>query len=458
MEVIEAVALVAPVVAPAAPGPPVAPGSPVPPVPPVALYIHVPFCVSLCPYCDFVVLSGAATRGPRNRLEPFVQALLMELELRADELLARFGPPGSASRPPLGSVYLGGGTPSLLSAAWVGTLLDRVADRFGIAAGAEITLEANPGPTEIGDLAGFRAAGVDRLSLGAQSFDAHELQSLGRRHRPSDVEQAVRAARTAGFARLSVDLLYDVPGQTATTWATTLRGVLDLGLDHVSAYALTLDDPDAEGLTGVMGDHLPVRSGARRWRERARPLQDPDRAADQYLAADAAFEAAGLRWYELSNWAAPGQESRHNLVYWRGQAYEAVGPGAHAYDGAATRRWNAARIDSYVGALLPAIGRGRLPPGGSEQLDPATVVAERAMLALRTRDGASHELAQHPAVAPALAWARTAGLVESAVADPQAAAPATGGVERSGMRLTARGRLLSNELFLRLLPERTAAA
>jgi len=407
----------------------------------------VPFCVSLCPYCDFVVLSGAAARGPRRLLEPWFRAVLVESDLRADAQDQRFGAPGGSARPPLASVYIGGGTPSLLPAPWIGTLLERVAARFGIAAGAEITLEANPGPSELGDLGGFRAAGIGRLSLGAQSLDAGELRRLGRRHRPADVEAAVGQARAAGIERVSVDLLYDVPGQTVATWARTLGRVSSLGVRHVSAYALTLDDPDREGLTGSSGDHLPLRTGARRWRVRARPEQDADRAADLYLQADDAFRAAGLPWYEISNWAVPGEESRHNRAYWRGFAYEALGPGAHAYDGALTRRWNAARIRAYLAALLPRDGRpGRLPPGGEERLDPSGALAERAMLALRTSEGLGPELAADRHVAAALDWGRDAGLVED-VESP-------GG--RAHVRLTAPGRLLSNELFLRLLPVQDA--
>jgi oxygen-independent coproporphyrinogen-3 oxidase len=361
--------------------------------------------------------------------------------LRADVQDARFGVPGSTARPALRSVYMGGGTPSLLPPAWIGALLERIAARFGIAAGAEVTLEANPGRGERGDLAGFRAAGVDRLSLGAQSLDASELRRLGRRHRPDDVIAAVHAARAAGFERLSLDLLYDVPGQTTDSWRDTLGGVVGLGVTHVSAYALAVDDRDdvATGTPGTAtADHLPVRAGARRWRLRALPEQDADRAADQYLAADAALEAAGLTWYETSNWATAGEESRHNRVYWSGMPYEALGPGAHAYDGARTRRWNGALLDGYLRALTPPDGSpARLPPGSREVLDDATAVADRAMLALRTRDGVPAALATHPAVREVLAWGRRQGLVE-----------------RDADRVTLRGRLLGSELFVRLLPTR----
>ncbi len=400
------------------------------PRPPVALYVHVPFCVSICPYCDFVVHAGRAARGPGARIEPFLAALHAELDLRADALAA---PPARSS---LRSVYLGGGTPSLLAPRDVAAILDHVDRRFGIAAGAEVTLEANPGPDERGDLAGFAAGGVTRISLGAQTMDAAELRRLGRRHSPQDVLVAIGVARRGGLASVSVDLLYDVPGQTRASWRGTLRAILDAGVDHVSAYALTLDDPDAEGITGPAGDHLPTRPGARAWRDRARAEQDDDRAADLYADADGLLAEAGLRWYELSNWARPGHESRHNLAYWRHEPYQAAGPGAHAFDGVATRRWNAARLDRYVAALTatpPA-----LPPGGVERLDHETLEAEEAILGLRLREGIEAAVAARPAVAEALRWGSAHGLVEDA-GDGRVA-------------LTLRGRLLSNELFERMLP------
>ena len=164
-------------------------------------------------------------------------------------------------------------------------------------------------------------------------MDAAELRALGRRHAPADVAETVRAARDAGIDSVSLDLLYDVPGQTLDDWSRTLDAALALEPDHLSLYALTLDDPDAEGITGPAGDHLPLRPGARRWRDRARAGQDEDRAAAMYELADERLARAGFAWYEISNWARPGHRSRHNLAYWRGATWEAVGPGAHAFDG-----------------------------------------------------------------------------------------------------------------------------
>ena len=235
--------------------------------PPVALYIHIPFCVSLCPYCDFVVYAGAAARGPKARVGAFVAALHAELDLRADALDASFG----GDRPALETVYLGGGTPSLLPAGEIAGLLEHVGRRYGIAPGAEVTLEANPGPDERGDAAALRAAGVTRLSIGAQAMSASGLRRLGRRHRVVDVVRAVAEARQGGIASVSLDLLYDAPDATLIDWIETLEAALALEPDHLSLYALTLDDPDAEGLTGPGGDHLPTTTGARRWRAVARP-------------------------------------------------------------------------------------------------------------------------------------------------------------------------------------------
>jgi oxygen-independent coproporphyrinogen-3 oxidase len=403
------------------------------PEPPVALYLHVPFCVSLCPYCDFVVYAGAAVRGPAARMDAFVRALLTELELRADAIDDRFG----ADRPKLETVYLGGGTPSLLPPEVVMTLLALVGERFGIAEGAEVTLEANPGPDERGDARAWRAAGVTRLSLGAQSMSDAELRVLGRRHRAADVASAVGDARDAGIGSISLDLLYDIPDSTEAGWAATLDAALALNPDHLSLYALTLDDPDAEGLTGVGGDHLPTSAGARRWRARARARQDEDRAAGQYLRAAERLAAAGWRGYEISNWARPDHEGRHNLAYWERRSYEAVGPGAHAFDGL-TRRWNAARLDGYLSALTPADGGVRaLPPGGSETLDETTAAAERVILGLRTDRGISRAASRTPVFAAAFDWAEAHGLITT--------------LEDARVVLTTRGRLLSNELFARLV-------
>ena len=421
------------------------------PQPPVALYVHLPFCVARCPYCDFVVYAGGDARGPRARTGRLYEAVKRELELRADALDERFGRPGEGeSREPLRSVYFGGGTPSLVPAEWLSRLMATVRTRFGVAPGAEVTLEANPGPDERGDAAAFAGAGVTRISFGAQSMDAGELRRIGRRHSPADVAAAVTEARGAGIGSINLDLLYDIPSQSAAAWEETLRAALALGPDHLSLYALTLDDPDEEGITGSGGDHLPTSPGARRWRERARLDQDEDRAADQYRLATDLLAADGWRGYEISNWARPGHESRHNMAYWKREPYEAAGPGAHAFDGV-TRRWNAAAMEPYLAALLPdrAAGGGpqertggqpSLPPGGSEVPDPQAAAAEKIILALRLDMGVDEAGASEPPLGEVRSWAEGAGLLESFLIDGE-----------TRVRLTTRGRLLSNELFSRLV-------
>ena len=263
------------------------------------------------------------------------------------------------------------------------------------------------------------------------------LRRLGRRHRVVDVVTAVADAREGGIGSVSLDLLYDVPDASLGAWIDTLDAALALEPDHLSLYALTLDDPDAEGLTGPGGDHLPTTAGARRWRATARPAQDEDRAAAQYHHAVHRLADDGWRGYEISNWARPGHESRHNLVYWERRPYEAVGPGAHAFDGV-TRRWNAARLDGYIAALAPADGGvPQLPPGGSEAIDPATAAAEAVILGLRTDRGVPLAAASEAPLADAFGWALAAELLDVTADDR--------------VVLTTRGRLLSNELFSRLV-------
>lgn len=395
------------------------------------LYVHLPFCVSICPYCDFVVYAGAGARGTRNRVDLLVNALIVEIGLRA----AAGGADPLAH--PLSTVYLGGGTPSLIPVAALERILDAIRTWFGIAVGAEITLEANPGPDERGNPVAQAAAGITRLSLGAQSFSTSELKRLGRRHSASDIGVALIAAREAGVRSINLDLLYDVPGQTLGSWADGLERAIGLGPDHLSLYALTLDDPEAEGLTGTDGDHLPPTIGARRWRDKARPEQDDDRAAAMYHLASHRLREAGFVGYELANWAQPGHESRHNLGYWERRSIGAVGPGAHAFDGR-VRRWNAARLDAYVAALLPADGSPpRLPPGGEEALDDAAAAAESLILGLRLDRGVALTALLEPSFVDAFDWAVSAGLLEE--------------TDDARVHLTTRGRLLSNELFARLI-------
>jgi oxygen-independent coproporphyrinogen-3 oxidase len=263
------------------------------------------------------------------------------------------------------------------------------------------------------------------------------LWRLGRRHKTSDIAAAVAAAREAGLVSVSLDLLYDAPDLMLDEWIEGLDAALDLGPDHLSLYALTLDDPDAEGLTGPDGDHLPMKPGARRWREFARPAQDEDRAAAQYHHAVHRLAEDGWRGYEISNWARPGHESRHNLIYWQRRPFEAVGPGAHAFDGV-SRRWTAARLAGYLAALTPRDrGPAQFPPGGSQTVDAAAAAAETVILGLRTDRGVPFTAAHEPPLADAFGWGLAAKLIDV--------------TDDDRIVLTTMGRLLSNELFSRLV-------
>jgi putative oxygen-independent coproporphyrinogen III oxidase len=270
---------------------------------PFALYVHVPWCRHVCPYCDFNVY--AAARPPEAE---YTAALAAELAAHAA------GPPWEGRS--AATVYLGGGTPSLFTPAAIAALLAAIARTVGIAGGAEVTLEANPGTVSRDTLAAMRASGVNRLSLGTQSFDARQLRTLGRDHAPADTAAAVDAARTAGFENVSLDLIFAVPGQGLDAWEADLTAAIALGPEQVSTYALTWE----EG--------TPFHT--RRAGGRLAAVADDDEAAMAAVAAER-LEAAGLARYEISSFARPGFESRHNTAYWTGSDYLGLGAGAHSY-------------------------------------------------------------------------------------------------------------------------------
>ena len=317
------------------------------------LYLHIPFCKHKCGYCDFNAYSGM------DRLMPdYIDALERELaqaqERHAFEQLE--------------TVYLGGGTPSLLPAELATRLLQFIRTNFDVAPGAEVTLEANPASTDERKLQAWLAAGVNRLSLGVQGFDGHALAVLERRTDAAQATHAFELARAAGLANISIDLIYAVPLQCLDSWLDTLRRGLALGPDHVSTYCLTFEE------------------GTLLWRRRAEgrvPEVESDLQWDQLDAACTELERAGFRRYEVSSWARPGFESRHNQAYWRCRPVYGAGAGAHSYatDGAHARRWwNIARPREYI-AACPA------PEADGEDLAPRKTAAESLMLGLRTADG-----------------------------------------------------------------------
>jgi len=377
------------------------------------LYVHVPFCRLVCAYCDFVTVGGRAGEIPR-----YADALLGELALR----------PASGK---LSTIYFGGGTPSLLPADEVGRLVRAAVERWG-SVPTEITLEANPSSRETPDWRGLRAAGVNRISLGIQSLRDGELKTLARGQTAVEGVAAFKAARAGGFTNLSVDLIYDIPGQSLGDWRDGLERALALEPDHLSLYALQLALAPDEWAA-------PPRPGALRWRHRMVPRQDDGLAAAQYRLAEELLDAAGYGHYELSSWARPGFESRHNSAYWERRPYTGIGAGAHSFDGA-TRSWNERDLDAY----LARAEAGERAPAGSEQLDPATRAFEAVALGLRRVAGFSRaafasEFGDDPLAhyAAAVEEARAADLLE--VADDM-------------IRLTPRGRLFANDALIAFAP------
>lgn len=355
---------------------------------PFALYAHVPWCRHVCPYCDFNV--HAAARAPETADVPAYAA-----ELAAWSSDARFRGRTVAS------VFLGGGTPSLLSPAAIAAVLDAVRARFGLASGAEVTLEANPATVDVERLAGWRAAGVTRLSLGAQSFAPALLRTLGRDHGPDDTRDAVVAARAAGFSDVSLDLIYAVPGATLADWAADLEAALALGPEHVSCYALTWEEQTPFAAWRARGRLVPV---------------DEDVEAAMAELADARLAGAGYARYEISSWARPGHASAHNQRYWDGSDYLGIGPGAHSFCATPEpgRRWSNHRPpDAWRSAVLA----GGTAVAEDEALTPAQARADFVVTGLRRLAGldlaefARRFGAELPRVFPHLAGLERDGLV-----------------------------------------------
>ncbi len=326
-------------------------------LPPRSAYLHIPFCTVRCGYCDFNTYAGAERWMPA-----YVAALTQEIRTAA----------ACWERPVLDTIFFGGGTPSLLPLDSVRRLVETLRSSFVIAQEAEVSLEANPCSITPAKLEGWLQAGVNRLSVGVQSLDRAALRFLDRRHDGPQALGALRAARSAGFANVSADLIYGIPGLGLDPWMRTLEGVLEARPDHVSAYELTVE----------AGTPLAARvaSGACR-------MPDADAQLSQYWAAADHLERAGWEHYEISNWSRPGMACRHNLTYWRGEAYFGFGAGAHGMrvlpGGAIERTWNVRPIAAYITAIQE---RGEAVEG-SERLDGRLRAAEAAMLGVRLLQG-----------------------------------------------------------------------
>ena len=321
-------------------------------VEPAGVYVHVPFCLTRCGYCDFNAYAGLDHLASR-----YVAALFREAELAAP----------AWEGVEVASVFLGGGTPTTLEVADLEALLARVRDVFSVTPDAEVTIEANPDTVDEATLAGLREAGYGRLSMGAQSFDRSVLAALERVHQPGSVTRAFRAARAAGYDNVNVDLIYGADGETTASWERTLEEAIALGPEHVSAYALTIEPATPLGRQVARGDL---------------PPPDPDVQAEMFETACRLLGEAGYGHYEISNWARPGYECRHNLGYWERRPYVGLGAGAHGYrDG--RRWWNVRPPEEY----LSIVERGELPVGGSEELEPADAYLEEVFLRLRILRG-----------------------------------------------------------------------
>jgi len=368
------------------------------------VYVHVPFCLTRCGYCDFNAYAGLDSLAPR-----YVRALLDEVELAApawsgDEVV---------------SVFFGGGTPTTLDVADLRGVLERVRDGFAVTPDAEVTIEANPDTVDELKLSALLASGFDRLSMGAQSFDRSVLASLERVHSPDAVRRAFAGARAAGYENVNLDLIYGADGEGLDSWERTLQEAIALAPEHVSAYALTIERATPLGRK--------VQAGVV-------PAPDPDLQADMFAAACDLLRSAGYRHYEVSNWAKPGYECRHNLGYWERRPYAGLGAGAHSFDGD-RRWWNARPPEEY----LRHVEAGDLPIGGEERLEPADVYLEEIFLRLRILEGIPSSWVEPGVALPFL----ESGLLRE---DEGALVP------------TERGMLLLNELVLALAERRDQSA
>jgi oxygen-independent coproporphyrinogen-3 oxidase len=396
----------------------------------VSLYLHIPFCHAKCHYCDFN--SYAGMMGWRER---YVDALAEEIRLAGAQAQM---PDGARRR--CRTIFFGGGTPSLLTTAQVARLLDAARAAFELDTDAEITLEANPGALERGHLGELRAQGVNRLSMGAQSFDAELLRWMGRIHTPEEIVEALNAARQAGFTSINLDFIFALPGQRVATWSETLDRALALGPEHLSLYSLIVEEGTPL--------HRWVAQG------RVHPAEE-DVAADMYELAERRLEAGGYVQYEISNWARPGHACQHNLTYWRNLPYIGLGAGAHGWF-AGVRYAEARPIHEYVArveAALSAETGAALPPGAlpaaavveSEVIGRELEMAETAMLELRLTDGVELD-----------AFASRYGVAFDAVFGERLAEVTSLGLleyDDGRLRLTERGHLLGNEVFERVLPD-----
>jgi oxygen-independent coproporphyrinogen-3 oxidase len=327
----------------------------------LAFYIHIPYCVKRCGYCDFNTYTPSElkiTEGLAQISNSYIDLLLMEIKAAKSQVSQ------SANVP---SIFFGGGTPSLMQPDDIGRVISTIKSEFTLLPDAEITMECNPDTVTKEGLAAFRAVGVNRVSFGMQSAVKHVLATLDRTHNPENLLQATTWAKEVGFSEISVDLIYGTPGESLADWQTSIDAALTLPITHISAYALIIEEGTKLAAQIKRGEVAPV---------------DDDLTAEKYLVADKAFTAAGFEWYELSNWAKSGSLSKHNLAYWLGDNWWGAGPGAHSHLNG-KRFWNVKHPNLYKERVLA----NQSPVADSEALDELQIESERLMLSLRLPSG-----------------------------------------------------------------------
>ena len=325
----------------------------------LSFYIHIPYCVKRCGYCDFNTYTPAELQGPdlATVSQNYIDAAIREIELAYSTV-------GEAQVP---SIFFGGGTPSLMPASELARVIARIGERFEVLDDAEITLEVNPDSVTPEFLSTMRESGATRISMGMQSAVPHVLEALDRTHKPENVVSAVNAAVSAGFENISVDLIYGAPGESIADWKTSVSAAMELPINHISAYALIVERGTKLAAQIARGELT---------------LPDDDETAEKYLIADDAFESAGFSWYELSNWSKPGGECRHNIAYWDGSHWWGVGPGAHSYIDK-KRWWNVKHPSTYQQKIF----KDEIPELSSEILTSENLADEFVMLQIRRRAG-----------------------------------------------------------------------
>jgi len=330
----------------------------------LSFYIHIPYCVKRCGYCDFNTYTPAELKVESSLTEishSYIDLMMKEIEMARAFSDARTVP----------TIFFGGGTPSLMEPADLGRVIATIADHFELSSDCEITMEANPDTLTLERLKGYREAGINRLSIGMQSAVSHVLQVLDRTHNPANIEKVVGWAREAGFDEISLDLIYGTPGETMDDWQASIEAALSQDISHISAYALIVEDGTKLAAQVRRGEFI---------------IPDDDETADKYLLADQRFHEAGFEWYEISNWSKPGSSCRHNVAYWKGANWWGIGPGAHSHING-RRWWNVKHPTAY----RERIEEGHAPMQAHEILTEEEMAREEIMLLLRLPAGLSLE-------------------------------------------------------------------